>query len=185
MGWKDWFGKKKEEPEIDPIADLTLSQMKKGYFVDYDMKTWQVEAVNLYDWGGNEKTFEFQLRCHDDTLYLELDADDEEEWSISRPIRLNQLGRDIRSQIRSAGEPPEEIVFEDTRYYLEEESDGRYFKDGKGPSDEFTQWEYWDDTEEKFVCIEQWDDNEFEASVGFSVEEYQFSNILPSGSTAS
>jgi hypothetical protein len=182
MGLKDWFGKKRSEPAPDPLADLSLARMKKGFMVDYDLKTWQVEAVNIYDWGGGEKTTEWQLRSHDDTIYLELDADDEEEWSVSRPIRFSQLGREIRSQIRNAGNPPDEIVFEDTRYYLEESSDGRYFKDGKGPSDEFTQWEYWDDSEDKFLCIEQWDDNEFEASAGFSVEEYHFSNILPTHS---
>ena len=47
MGLKDIFRQKKESPEIDPIRDLVLSKLKVGYFVDYDLKTWEVTAYNL------------------------------------------------------------------------------------------------------------------------------------------
>ncbi|MEZ4761906.1 MAG: DUF4178 domain-containing protein [Calditrichia bacterium] len=42
-------------------------------------------------------------------------------------------------------------------------------------------WEYIDDDDENFVSIEQWGGDDFEASQGYYVEEFMFSNILPSG----
>ncbi|MBW2366658.1 MAG: DUF4178 domain-containing protein, partial [Deltaproteobacteria bacterium] len=77
MGLKDFF--KKKQPSDLKITDLTLSDLKMGYMVDYDLKTWQVTAHNTYDWGDGDLTLEWQLKSHDDTIYLELESDDEEQ----------------------------------------------------------------------------------------------------------
>ena len=73
MGWKDFFGlgkKKVRKEEPDLISDLSLAKLKKGWFVDFDDKSWQVEAYNYYDWGSRDITHEWQLKSHDDTIYL-------------------------------------------------------------------------------------------------------------------
>ena len=44
---------------------------------------------------------------------------------------------------------------------------------------ELITWEYLDDSERKTLTIEQWGEDDFEASVGEIVEEYQFTDILP------
>ena len=78
MGWKDFFCKKEQAPPPDPLRDLRLETLKVGYLVDYDLKTWKVEAYNVYDWGGGEKSYEWQLKSHDDAIYLERETDDED-----------------------------------------------------------------------------------------------------------
>ncbi|MFQ5585121.1 MAG: DUF4178 domain-containing protein [Calditrichia bacterium] len=40
-------------------------------------------------------------------------------------------------------------------------------------------WDFIDEEDENFLTIEQWGETEFEAAMGYYVEEYQFTNILP------
>jgi len=150
MGWKDFFKKKKENGP-DPLSELTLSKLRVGYMVDFDMETWRVTAYNQYDWGSGELTYEWQLESH----------------------------AGIKAHIRKDEAPPDEITFEGITYYLEESGSGHFLKDGKGPGQKFFVWDYEDDSGKKFLSIEQWGKNDFEASTGIPVEEYQFINILP------
>jgi len=178
MGFKDFFKKKKTE-DIDPLKDLTLVNPRVGSYVDWDMNTWEVTAYNRYDWGSGDVTREWQLTSSDETIYLEQETDDDVFWSISRKVSFNRLGADIRNHILENENPPDEIEFKGTRYYLENSAGGRFFKDGTGTGSDLIKWEYEDDSVKKYLSIEQWGEESFEASVGKEVEEYQFSNILP------
>jgi hypothetical protein len=78
------------------------------------------------------------------------------------------------------GDPPEELVFEGVTYYLEEMAGGQFQKDGIGEGQDLLRWSYEDDDgDSSYLGIEQWGEDDFEASSGFKVEEYQFTNILP------
>lgn len=178
MGIRDFFKKGGSEGP-DPIKDLILKNMKVGYMVDYDLKTWEVTAYNEYDWGEGDITREWQLKSGDETVYLELESDDEDEWSFNRKIALGRLGSGIKESIIENGDPPDEIVFEGSTYYLEETAGGHYMKDGQGMGQPMLRWGYEDDDGEKYIGVEQWGEEDFEASTGHPVEEYQFTNILP------
>jgi len=178
MGFRDLF-KKDKPPKLDPLKDLTLAHLKKGYFVDYDLKTWEVTASNHYDFGEGDITREWQLKSDEETVYLELESDDEEYWSLNRKIPFGRLGSAVKDYILEHGDPPDEIVFEDVTYYLDETGGGHFYKDEVRPGREFIRWSYVDDSGKKLLDIEQWGETDFEASVGEPVEEYQFSNILP------
>jgi hypothetical protein len=178
---KNLFGKKKEKGP-DPLTNLTLENLRPGCFVDYDMKTWQVSAYHYYDWGSGDLSYEWQLQTHDETIYLERSVDDEDDWSISRKIPFARVGAGIKQHIIEHEDPPEEIAFEGTTYYLEETSGGQFYKDAAGPGQDLLSWEYEDDSGKKYMTIEQWGESDFEASIGEGVEEYQFTNILPAKS---
>ena len=178
MPWKNIF-KKNSPKSPDPLKDLTLANLKKGYFVDWDMVTWEVTAYNYYDWGSGDITREWQLKSADDTIYLKQETDDDEFWSISRKINFSQLGAGIKEHIRDHEDPPDEITFNGKTYYLEESGGGHFYKDGTGTGHEVIKWDYEDDGGESYLSIEQWSETSFEASAGQPVEEYQFTNILP------
>ncbi len=178
MGIFDIF-KKEKEPAADPLHDLTLDKLKTGYLVDYNLETWEVEAGNYYDWGEGDISYEWQLRSTGEVLYLEKESDDEDEWSLNRSISFGRLGTEVKNHIQETGDPPAEIVFEGTTYFQTEMAGGHFFKDGKGPGKEMLSWSYEDDTGRKYLSIEQWGDEDFQASVGEPVEAYQFTNILP------
>ena len=177
MGISDWF-KKSGSKGPDPIH-LKLSRMEEGYVVDYDMKSWQVTAHHQYDWGEGDVTQEWQLRSADDVVYLELESDDEDDWSLNRKIPFNNLGSGIKDHIKSKGDPPDTIVFEGVTYYMEETAGGHFLKDGRPPGRPLLRWSYEDDAGKRYLGIEQWEEDEFEASAGHPVQEYQFTNILP------
>jgi hypothetical protein len=178
LGIRDLFRKrKKTEPE--PLSNLTLSGLKPGFFVDYDLKTWEVVAYNYYDWGEGEISHEWQLKSADDLVYLEKESDDEEDWSLNHKIPFGRVGSELRAKIIENGDPPEQIVFEGRTYYMEEMAGGHFYKDGVGPGREFLRWSFEDQEGKHYLGIEQWDEEDFEASIGKPVEEYQFTNILP------
>ncbi len=190
MGWREFFGlrKKGRGPDdegsgvhpVDQVTDIRLSDLKVGYFLDYDLKTWEVVAYHYYDWGdGGSLTHEWQMKSADDTLYLVMESDDEVEWSIFRPIPFSRLGARVRNHIIENEDPPDEIELEGTTFHLDEFGGGKFFRNGKGAGVEFLVWDYEDDAGERYLSIEQWDEEDFEASLGAAVEEYQFTNILP------
>jgi hypothetical protein len=178
MNWNPF--KTKEEPELDPLADLVLANLKPGYILDYDLKTWKVDAHHTIDYEG-DKADEWVITCADETIYLEREDDDEPTLGISRKIRLSDLDGDIRIHMKNNDDPPEEITHNGITYYADSSSVGQFYENGEGAGQEFIVWDYEDDSEKRTLCIEQWGEDEFEASVGEVVEEYQFSNILPAG----
>ena len=174
MGIFDIFKDKKAA-----LSDLSLDKLKTGYFLDYDLKTWEVEACNYYQWGEGDISYEWQLRSTDDIAFLEKESDDEDEWSLNRSIPFSRLGPEIKNHILETGDPPAEIEFEGTTYYQTEMAGGRFFRNSKGPGEEMLSWSYEDDTGHQYLTIEQWGEEDYQASVGIPAEPYQFTNILP------
>lgn len=181
MGLGDFFKKKfasKFSDGVDPVSDLTMKLMKTGYYVDYDMKTWQVVSTNRYDWGDEDITQEWQLESYDEILYLELEPDDEDYWSLSRKRPFKELDRGVRDAITKSDEPPDEILFEGKKFFLDETGGALFYKEND-PEREMFKWDYTDDSGKYSLTIEQWGETDYELSLGREVEEYQFSNILP------
>ncbi|KPA12419.1 hypothetical protein MHK_007383 [Candidatus Magnetomorum sp. HK-1] len=176
MGWKDLFKKKDQDEDL---TDLRLDQIKPGYFVDYDLKTWEVKAYNKYDWGSGEISDEWHLVSSDDAIFLEREVDDEEAWLVTRKISFNKLGASVRSHILEHEDPPNEITYENRTYYLEDSAGGYFHPDGKSDSYELVSWTYEDDSGDRLLGIEQWGEQDFAAWVGIPAEDYQFTNILP------
>lgn len=173
------FKKKQQEPELDPLRDLMLSGLKPGYVLDYDLKTWQVTAQHYYDFEG-DRVDEWELSCPDGVLYLEREDDDGVSWTLSSKIPLSEIDDDLRGHMRDHEDPPDTLTCRGVEYEGESSAVGQYFKNGEPPGQEFIVWEYLDASGKRTLTVEQWGDDEFEASLGEIVEEYQFSNILPS-----
>ena len=178
MGIKDWFNKDKE-PRLDPLADLTLDRLKQGYLVEYDLKTWEVAAAHRYDWGGGDLSWEWQLKSGDEVVFLSLERDDQDDWSLYRRLAFSALGPEVRQAILDNGDPPSTVTYEGVAYHLSETAGGHFFKNGAGPGQPLLSWFYEDEEGELYLSLEQWGEEEFEASTGIPVEEYQFTNILP------
>lgn len=183
MGVLDWFsrrGKSATIPkDIDPLHDLSLSKLRVRYLVDYDMKTWEVVAHNRYDFGDGYGSEEWELRSATETLFLEREEDDEVEWSLARKIPIGAIDGDVRKHILEHDDPPSRIVLDGVLYHLDSSGPGRIRRGGTAEPEGFIYWDFIDRDDKRQVTIEQWGETEFEASAGHSVEEYQFSNILP------
>jgi hypothetical protein len=141
MGIRDFFGKR-DSKETDSVTRLNLSDLKPGWMVDRMGRTYEVTAYNAYEWGEGDRTDEWQLQDGTETVYLEREFDDENDWSLNRKISFRGLGPGIAERIAETGDPPEELVHEGRRYYLEEAAGGHFLKDGKGPRQPMLRWSY-------------------------------------------
>ena len=182
MGLKDLFRRKQETPEIDPLQDLVLEKLQVGYFLDYDLKTWEVTTYNRYDYGDGDRGDEWELTSGREKCYLERTDDDEVEWVIGKKIPIGSLSGDVRHHIIQHDDPPEQVVLNEKAYYLDESGAGYMFPGGKEPQQEFVYWGFVDEEDENSLIIEQWSETDFELTSGHYVEEYEFTNILPGSS---
>lgn len=181
MAW-DFFKKKKKEEEAPDLDDLTLPNMRPGFLVDYDMKTYTVTARNHYVWQETGRTNEWELTQGTEVLYLERSEEDGEvDWNLSRKLPISALEGDIAKHIIDNDDPPEEVIYNGVTYYFEEDDIGKYFKGDSSKGMDFVVWDFSDERQEKTLSIEQWGETKFDVTISFEVEEYQFANILPSG----
>ena len=177
-----FFKKKKEalQKEEFRIEDLVLSKLKTGFMVDYDMKTYRVAGCNQYQWNEGGVTDEWELEADNVTWFLErCEEDGEAEWSFCRKLPISQLEGDIAAEIVRNEDPPERVVFQGTPFEYEEDDIGEFFRNGSSEGLSFVSWDYEDELGKQFLTIEQWGETKFDMQLGFKVEEYQFSNILP------
>lgn len=179
MGLFDRFSKKKEA-HYDS-TNITVHDLDVGFIFEYNMDTWEVKGIYEYDWGDNYFTREFKIDNGSETLFLSLEDDDELILSVSNKIKVRKLGEEVFDQLMSTKNPPSKINFEGREYFLDKRAPG-YFHDINGNPEnwvEFISWDFEDDSEEYLITIEQWSENEFEASTGRYIKEFEISNILP------
>jgi len=174
------FKKKKQERKYDP-NNLKITDLQKGFMLDYELKTWEVKEVYEYDWGNNEFSFEYKLDSGDEQVYLSVDEDDGLELTITTKVKIRAIDEDLPEYIANHEKPPKKLIFNNINYFRDSQSAG-YFRNMDTPpeqSAEFIAWDYYDKKEQLTISIEQWGEHDFEASQGKVVEEFEFSNILP------
>lgn len=179
MGLFDLF--KRKPKAFDVTRALILANMEPGFFVDYDLESYEVMARHYYDLGDDDGIDEWVLNSGRKTYYLERYEDDDVEWSLSQKIPIGAIEPDIRNHIKKHDDPPSRITYQGTEYYLDDCSAGHFFENGKGSGQEFISWTFVDGTQDQFLTIEQWDEDTFETAAGTYVQEYQFTNLLPGG----
>lgn len=184
MGFFDGlFGKKKKEEEIDPL-NIKLSRLKKGYILDYDLGSWEVQEVYNYDWGDHFFTREYKLFNGTDTRYLHVEEDDELELILTEKIKPSSVDPELPDYVAKHEHPPKKILYKGVEYRLESESPGFFNEEGKDEQwVEHISWTYYDEEESRVLNIEQWGEREFEAAVGKVLKEFEISNIVPAKKT--
>ncbi len=89
------------------------------------------------------------------------------------------LEGDIAGHIEKHEDPPEKVVYQGKTFFFEEDDVGELFRGDSKEGLPFVVWDFTDVKGEEFLTIEQWGETKFDLSIGFEVEEYQFTNILP------
>ena len=178
MGIFDLFKKKEEEPHYDP-TDIKITDLEQGYLLDYDLETWTVKKMSEYDWGDNHFSREFLIESGGKTRYLTIDEEDTLEICLYEKIKYRKLGSFVKSHFEEHNKFPEEITYDSVTYYFDEESPGYYRDVDTETWEELISFDFSNDDEDKFLNIEQWDENDFEASIGIKLKSFEISNILP------
>ncbi|MCW3787522.1 DUF4178 domain-containing protein [Plebeiibacterium sediminum] len=178
MGIFDIF--KNKEPHYDS-TNIQVKDLDVGFVFEYDLSTWEVQAIYEYDWGDNYFTREFKISDGSKTRFLSIEEDDELELSITKKIKIRVLDENLTEILHEQQKPPKKISYEGVTYYMENEAPGYFHDIAKGDTwEEFRSWDFEDEEGVNILCIEQWDEKEFEASIGKTIKEFEISNILPS-----
>jgi hypothetical protein len=177
MGLFDRFKKK---PEYD-VTNIRVTDIQMGFIFDYDLKSWEVVEEYEYDWGDEYFTREFKIQSADGVAFLSIEEDDEIDIIVSKKVRAQSVSAEVLERIGNEERPPREFVYEGETYFFESETSGYFNDKKKGDKSwvEFIGFNYETKSGEKVITIEQWDENEFEASQGVRINDYEISNILP------
>lgn len=165
------FFKKKEEP-----IELTLHNLTTGATLEYDMKTWVIQEVYHYIWENNFKSREYKLNDGVSVLFLEVD--DQGVLYVTSPSAIKKVAPQFKDEVLTYSTVPENLVYNNEIYKLDEEAFGEFQKDGAEGWSELTSWMYWNEKEE-FICIERWSKFEFEAHLGKKINPFAIDNLLP------
>ena len=82
-----------------PLVELTLHNLTEGATMEYDLKTWVVDAVYEYIWENNFKSREYKLI--DGKTYFFLEVDEEGTILMSRPAKLKHIAPDFKQEIQN------------------------------------------------------------------------------------
>jgi len=182
---KNWFGGKDSDEDVDGLADMRLDSMRMGDLVDYDLKTWEVTALSVYDYDGFP-TREWQLTAGDEVRFLEREEDDGKiGWTLTRGISIEDLPQDITATLRADQDPPQTIGFDSRQYEAVESTSGvQHDVDADGTATgegrEFVSWNF-ETQDGRLLFLVQWSEQRIAAYEGEYVEEYSFTDILPGG----
>ncbi len=172
--------KKKEEPKYD-VTNLSLNDLDTGFVFDYDMKSWVVEETYEYDWGNNNFSKEFKVNSGDEVAFLSVEDDGDMNLSMVKAIKMRTIDEDLHEEIVKNKKPPKQIHYLKEQYFLENDAAG-YFRDCSKETEDWEElltWEYYNEAEDKIVCITQWDEHNVDASAGLVLKEHQISEIIP------
>lgn len=182
MGIFDFF-KKKKTADYDPL-NMLVTDLKTGFLLDYDMKTWEVVESYEYDWGNNFFTREFKIQSSDAIRFLQVENDDELSLVLFEKVKIRSVNEDLPEYIEENEYPPKTLTYKGIKFLKEEESPG-YFRNMDEKNSEWTEliaWDYYDDNDEYALSIEQWGQREFEAAFGKVIQPFEISNIIPAES---
>ncbi len=109
---------------------------------------------------------------------LFLEVDDQGVLYVTSPSAIKKVAPQFKDEVLTYSTVPENIVYNNEIYKLDEEAFGEFQKDGAEGWSELTSWMYWNEKEE-FICIERWSKFEFEAHLGKKINPFAIDNLLP------
>lgn len=183
MGLLDSFfgGSDEDTSSDDSVQDPTLKDLREGYMLDYEMRTWEVTQHAKYDYEGWPAD-EWTLETGDDLLFLEYEYDDGDVFLLSEPAEITDVtvdGEPFRAIVRE-GDPPSTITYQGTDYVLAEEGPAT-----RTVGDRTNSLHYWVyEADDGFVALERYGSSDWSVYDGREVEPYEFDNILPRASSS-
>ncbi|PSQ97904.1 MAG: hypothetical protein BRD55_00420 [Bacteroidetes bacterium SW_9_63_38] len=180
MGFFDSLFGSSDDSSDESVDDPSLDELREGYMLDYEMRTWEVTKHAKYDYEGWPAD-EWTLENNDDLLFLEYEYDDGDVFLLSEPADITDVtadGESFRVVLRDS-EPPGTVMHDGTEYVLAEEGPATRTVDNRTNKLRYWVYEHGDD----FVALERYGSSDWNVYVGREVEPYEFDNILPRASS--
>lgn len=163
--------------------NLKVTDLRKGFLLDYDMNTWEVKEEYEYDWANEFYTKEYKIVNGSEERFLSVEVDDETKLALWQKVGIHSIDTRIPGHIMKHEEPMRQIALHGDIYYRHEESLGYWRNTANSNWSKMISWDYSTQDGSKLMTIERWGEEEFEATLGKPVKEFEISNILPRENT--
>ncbi len=168
--------------ERNPI-DFQVEHLKTGFLLDYGLKTWTVKGERQYDWYSGVSEREFMLKHAQNRCFLTV-------WyeygiwntQVAEEVNLQSIQEGLDQEILTKQSPPNILHYGDLKFYRGDLQEGFLF-DKSHPNfkaQKLLAWDYYDQSRQKILRIEQSGRRKFRSKVGFMVDKMNFTEILPS-----
>lgn len=166
--------------DYDP-SSLSVDNLKEGYMVDYDLKTWLVTTTKQFDWDTGISAREFKLVSDIESIWVYLFKEGNHlTVTVNKPINIYAIDSNLETEIYHNRRPFNIITYQGIQYFRENALDGYLFNITSNSTGVKTNtWEYYDQERKHYMRIEQQEQKNFRAVVGKIVSEFEFSEILP------
>jgi hypothetical protein len=163
--------------DFDPL-NVQIGDLRPGFFVDYNFKTFEITAG-----------FEYALKDYSFKA-LKFDAADEVIWValenamntyLMETVGIGVINPELQNMMSNFGKPPATLTYKDVIYNLNNQGDGRYRDLLKNAMDwsRLTCWKYVAADGSSTLYALQKGQSNFEAIVAKPVGVGEFSNFLP------
>lgn len=176
--FKRLFGMRKANKDTsDTKVDFEVKDLKKGFILDYDLKSWEVKDVSIYKWANGSADNEYTINGGDGDLFLNL-TNSSGELSIYWQGDLMKIWPEFRAKAR-AGEnvSNETFVYKNKKYYLA--SNGHAAVKSLKESFNMENWLFQSEDGSSFISFNKYEDDFVEAYEGKALSKHAVSNILP------
>ena len=160
-------------------VDFTVKDIKKGFIVEYDLKSWEAIEEYEYDWGGNYKGKEWTLFDGKNQLYLYYASFPSEEISVSTRMNMLKELPDLRSDVFTNDEPRTSFAYGGKQWSIVDESPGLMINSDTKEEQEIVSWTFDDSEETEFITVVRNGEKSADAYKGKYIKNYEVSNILP------
>ncbi|GAB4330715.1 MAG: hypothetical protein OHK0038_05210 [Flammeovirgaceae bacterium] len=174
--------------EFDP-SNLGVENLKTGYLVDYEMKTWIVSQENQYDFQDSFSEKEFRLSAESSqTEVLYVQARNENNFAtvwVGKMSNIHKIDTALQSYIVRQRQAPNIIKYKNLKMFRESYHLGTVFciSNQEVAPRKVQRWEFLDENRNVFLRIEWLNEKEFQCYEGRIISKQAFSDILPSTSS--
>lgn len=169
--------KKANKGGVDTQVDFEVADLKTGFILDYDFKSWEVKDVVIYTWDNGVKDYEYNIFDGREMKFLSYETVGN-AISIFWKENLNDVWPDARGRIRNNQDiTNSEFVYKGNKYYFSGEGTARV----KSATEIFTMqnWLFENDSDDSLISFNKYEDNSMEVYVGKKLKTHEISNILP------
>jgi hypothetical protein len=174
--------------EFDPVH-LGVENLKTGYLLDYDLKTWIVTQENQYDFQDSLTEKEFRISAESSQPEVNhVQVRSENGFAIvwvGKLINIHKIDLELQSHIIRQRQAPSIIQHKNLKMFRESARIGTMFciNNQELTPKKVQRWEFLDETRSVFLRIEWLNEKEFQCVEGRVVPRQAFSDILPNTSS--
>ncbi|MCP4521327.1 MAG: TM2 domain-containing protein [Cytophagales bacterium] len=162
-------------------ASLSIDNLQKGFLVDFQARTWEVERYWQQDWNnGKSDRFYMLLYKHEQVFITSLYEGFLNSYFCSRFVNIHIIDPQLENMIYSNQPLKNVINYGGDNYYKETKLEGILFDLTKEDNPlEIRQWDYYTENRRQSISITQGEDGSITVYAGYKVNITDFTDILP------